>query len=257
MRFRSIVSSVVVACCASAAFADGKQPCPVTGSYEVDYFSKYVWRGMDWTDGGVLWQTFTLNYMGFSGYVFGGMDLTNTNSYPPMHKPAGNFTEYDLGLSYTLTKKGVGYTVGFQNYVFPRTGTNQMSEAYVAVALPVFLSPTLSVYRDVEQAQGWYADLAASYTFPKGFRLSDTTKLPLQVTASLGGSDAKFSEFFYGDNNAGFADLTLGASTAIPFGKNAALTPSVKYSTLLTDAMQNNLPHRSNLWFGLSFTYGF
>lgn len=257
MCLRFSVLAVVVVCCASTGLAEDKRPCPITGSYEVDYFTKYMWRGMDWTDGGVLWQTLTLNYKGFSGYVFGGMDLTNTNSYPPMHKPAGNFTEYDLGLSYTLTNKGVGYTAGFQNYVFARTGTNQMSEAYVSVALPMFLNPTLSVYRDVEQAQGYYADLAASYTFPKGFRLSDTTKLPLQVTASLGAGDAKFDKFFYGDDNAGFADLTLGASTGIPWGKNGTLTPSVKYSTLLTDAMQNNLPHRSNLWFGLSYTYAF
>jgi hypothetical protein len=256
VRQYRIAAAIAALSVCSAAMADDASKA-VTATLNVDFFSKYIWRGGVSDNGGVMQPTFTVNYQGFSAYAFGSMPFTNWNQYGTGFHPRMQFNEYDLGVSYARTIAKYGWTLGFYNYVYPQVGYRQTSEAYIGVALPFNYSPTIGVYHDVESNHGWYANASVGQTLPNVFRKNDGKYLPLVLAESVGFGDSCFDEYYYSYDRPAFADLLLSASCPVPCGKNITWTPSVKYSTLLTDSLNEGQPRRSNLWLGLTFNYAF
>jgi hypothetical protein len=160
--------TAVLGCMSTLALAEG-ETTPVSASIKVDVLSKYVWRGLNYNNNGVVQPTLTVNYGGFSAFVFGSMDLTDyIRTYAGTARPAGQFMEYDLGLSYSGKCKNIDWSVGAVNYVYPKQGYPQTTEVYASVSIPVTFKPTVTAYYDVEATHGWYGNVSASHSFLKG-----------------------------------------------------------------------------------------
>ena len=249
----SKVTSVALVAMAMAVVSNAEeQKAPaVSGTLTLETYSKYVWRGLNSNDDFVLWPCLTVAYGPWSAYVFGNLELTNANSYGPTPQPSGEFTEYDLNITYTGKYKNVPFTLGAVQYVYPKTGSAQTGELYATVTAPVPGSPTLSAYYDYELVHGFYVALSGSYPVGK------VVNVPVNATASFGYGDRNHNAYYYGYSSDSLADGSLLLNAAFPIGKGMTLTPSIKYTTLLDNNLLKGSSKRENVIFGLSFNYSF
>jgi outer membrane scaffolding protein for murein synthesis (MipA/OmpV family) len=95
----------------------------------------------------------------------------------------------------------------------------------------VLLSPTLSVYYDAKEADGFYGSLGVSHSL----ELTDAASLSL--AASIGAADDSWTDFYYGeDTGDGLNDYSVSASVPFAVNDSITITPGVTYASLLGDA---------------------
>ncbi|UCD50778.1 MAG: hypothetical protein JSW27_25050 [Phycisphaerales bacterium] len=227
----------------TAAWAQGDVSYEVTG----DLFSKYVWRGHNYSDDWVLQPGFSATSQGLTGGIWGNMDLTNENGED------WEFTEYDLYVDYSgQVTDMVGYSVGGIYYYFP--GRDATTEVYAGVNVDTIARPSLTVYWDVDEVGGFYANLAVEHS------LEYWPDLPfgIDLGASLGWGDSGYNEDYWGVDDNELNDLVLSAAFPFEVGP-VKVTPSIHYVTLLDsdirDAVRND--DTDMIYAGVSCAYGF
>lgn len=213
---------------------------PLAGEVEaqVDWVSRYVWRGFDLNGNRPCLQpqvTFDLGRSGFSLNLWSSFCLRDraetryadeidaTLSYAI---PAGEAFELEAGvLLYAY--------VGARHFKLKEHAT---PEVYLKGGLPnAPLAPSLALYYDLNLGKGFYAQLSAGHSLKLG------GKLGLDLTGSLGYNARMYIE------NSGFSDLAFGAALPIVLGK-ATLTPAAHYSISLLDSVNED----DEFWFGVS-----
>jgi len=207
-----------------------------------DIFSKYVWRGQNLVNDWVLQPGASVGYKNLTASVWGNLDLTDENGYK------GEFSEVDLVLDYSGLVPGndlLGYSLGFINYHFPASGADDTWELYWGFNLDVLASPSVTVYHDVDEADGTYISFGIGHSFENLNKLG----LCLDLSASIGWGSAGYNEFYWGTDKSAMNDLVLSA--AFPFKvAGLALTPSVNYVTLMSDDIRSPNAYGSNdTWF--------
>ena len=227
--------------CAAAALplgvrAEGEDA--VSASLDVPVLSAYVWRGQVLVDDPVVQPTFTVSKGGFAINWWGNFNLDDNATGDDFE-----FSEHDITLSYATTcpLTGAGVTVGVVNYDFPNVGladaegnlslVNDTREAFLTYALSdLVASPTLSVYYDFKEADGFYGSLGVSHSFA----LLDTVTLGLGAT--LGAADSDWAGYYFGDVGSGLTDWGVSASLPVALSGGWTVTPGVQYVALLDDA---------------------
>ncbi len=196
-----------------------------------DFFGKYVWRGQNLNDATVFQPGIGITYGGLTGSIWGSLDMTdeNDNRY--------DFTEYDFSIDYSASLpvvEGAGFSVGVINYRFPSLTPTSTTEVYCGFNFDLPLSPSVTVYRDVDQADGTYVSFGVGHTFEKVFQLSTDIPVGMEIGASVGWADSKYNNFYWGVDNSKMNDLTL--SLSFPLEVNGwTVSPSVNYVTLLSN----------------------
>lgn len=250
MKKQISIAAIGLALITNALAEDAKAPL-VTGSATLEVYSKYLWRGINSNNEAILWPTVTVARGPWSAYVFGSMELTNTNTYGPTEKPAGKFTEYDLNLTYASKCGKLPVSLGFTQYNYPRTGNHRTGEAFATVCSPVEYCPTLSVYYDVERAHGLYAAISGSHEIGK------VVGVAVNGVASLGYANKEHNAYYYGYDKSCFTDAWVGVNATLALSKRVSLTPSLKFTTLLDKHLLEGTSNRNNVVGGLSLTYSF
>lgn len=226
-----------------AAAAD--KDLPIDLELDFTFASKYVWRGANLTNDPVLQPSITLAYKGFSLNVWGNMDLTDINDQE------FKFNEADYTLEYAHTFNKLKLAGGFIFYDFPNTDAKSTMEFYVGVGLDVLLSPTLKIYRDIDEADGWYLNLEVSHSF----KFSKIASLDLGL--ALGWGDENFHNFNHGALQAGLGDLVFKVAVPIKINNWFSITPSAFYSTLITSELRDAQAEPDNFVLAFSFTFSF
>ena len=217
--------------------AEEAEAAAVSASLDVPVLSAYVWRGQVLNDEAVAQPTFTISKGGFSLNWWGNFNLTDNATGDD-----AEFSEHDITVSYSTTcpLTGAGLTFGVVNYDFPNVlanvGTTNASltsdtrEAFVVMSFgDVVLAPTLSVYYDFKEADGFYASLGISHS------LAITDELGIDLGASIGGASSDWGDFYYGEAE-GLTDASVSASLPISLSESVSLTLGVAYTVLLEDA---------------------
>ncbi len=187
-------------------------------SLDLPMLNSYVWRGQVLNDKPVLQPSATINYMGFTLNSWNNFNLTDRVG------DARKFNECDLLVSYTLPIEAVNVNLGVTEYTFPnQTKTtvdeegNATTEAYpstreafASVGAPVILEPTLSVWYDFGEVDGWYGSLSISHS------VEVADKLSLGAAASVGAGNSAYNDYYFAENANAFndANLTLNAEYA-------------------------------------------
>lgn len=217
---RILTVAVTVSLLAAAASA---QILPSVGA-DAALMSKYVWRGLVATDGPVLQPCGTV---GLSGVTFGAwanLDLDDANLR------SGEITEVDLWAEYGLGVGPAAVSLGLLHYGYP-DAEGDTTELYAVGSLGLVpFCPTLSLFKDVDAVEGFYANLAI------GHGLAVTPTETVDLSASLGLGDGKHNQAYYAGADGGGADLTLGASWTWRALPKISVTPSVLWTTLIGDA---------------------
>ena len=287
----AIIALLLVLLCLTPAFAVDEKPAEQkpteekqteekpTIDFSVSALSKYVWRGQELTrDSIVIQPSMTVGYMGFSANLWGNMD---TAPYAPSEsgkKYSSAWTETDLTLSYNKTFGPVTAGVGYIYYGLSPANRDasdppDSQEIFVTVTLNKLLSPTLTVYKEIDHYQQWYFLLAISHTV----EFNKVISLKLSASASYleSGSADTYPKF---DKNAtatnekysNFHDGVISASLPIVAAKYITITPTISYVFPLCDdakyemqgrglkAVSNNTDRDSSFLYGgvtLSFTF--
>lgn len=247
---RLILPLLIAAVLASTAFSG----C-ITGYADVTWNSRYVWRALDCVDESVLQPSVWLTCCGLTGGIWGSMELTDVNEVPGGDEREMKFTEVDFYLSYTRQCGPACVTAGIGDYVYPNTGLNSTAELSMVTAFGVPLTPTLSLYRDIKEADGLYTSIGISQAVPGAWQASGAVCVSAPVlSASAGYGNSLHNGFYYGYPEAAPCDLTLNASVPISVGSFLYVTPAAHYAMFLDGDIKDLFEDDSQAWGGVSAT---
>ncbi len=231
----------------SPVFAEEEKP---TADATAAVLSKYIWRGYELSRNSIVIQpSFTVGYKGFSANLWGNMDTrpyysgTDDKSY----SSAWNETDFTLSYSKTLGlfNIGGGYIYYGLSSLNPDAADRPDSqEIFASVGLNTILSPTLTVYREIDHYHNWYFLLGISHAFEFNKMIS----LKLAATASylLSTDESTYPEFD-GDALAtnkkfsNFHDGSISVSLPVKVTSYITLTPTVSYVFPLSTDAKNEM----------------
>ncbi len=229
---------------APAAAATEEKP---TGDFTVGAMNQYIWRGYEMSRNSVVVQpSMTIAYKGFAVNLWGNLDTQPYSSGTANYSNTWNETDFTLSYTKTLGLFTVGggyiyYALGSLNKDAPKRADSQ--EIFASVGLNTLLSPTLTVYKEIDRYKQWYFLLGVSHLF----ELNPMVSLKLAATASYLLSTYADAALFnagagYGgypkfdsdsaatnDKFSNFHDGTLSASLPIKVTGQITLTPTISW----------------------------
>ena len=233
-----LVALLAVALSSGNTRAQEEKP---TASADVGVFSKYMWRGWELSDDSIVIQpSVTVGYRGFSLNLWGNLD-TDQDDMDPTIPNDSNWNETDLTLSYERSFGPVN--LGLSYIYYSLDGADDAEEFALSAGIDVLLSPTLTVYREVAAAQGWYLNFGVSHSFD----------LPHDMTLDLAGSIGYYNsvdDAFVEANDLlvdttnrykALHDGSVSVGLTVPFAKYFSLSPVLAYSFPLSDDADNRL----------------
>ncbi len=214
----------------------------ISGEIAASILSAYIWRGQELTRHSVVLQpSIMVSYRGFAASLWGNLD---TKPYAvDGHKNSSNFTETDVTLSYSrafgILQAGVGYIYyGLSGSAAGGEDLLDSQELFVSLGLDTLLSPTLTVYKEIDHYHQWYATLGISHTFSLhekiGLKLAanvsylkseDATTYP-KFDKNSAATDKKFNNFH---------DGVFSVSLPVAVIKTLTITPTLSYVFPLSD----------------------
>jgi hypothetical protein len=224
----------------------------VTGEVDLSVLSAYIWRGQELTRHSIVLEPVVIvNYKGFTANIWGNLDTKPYSAGDGQY--SSNFTETDVTLSYArkfgIVQAGAGYiyyglagaSAGGADYL-------DAQELFISLGLDTILSPTLTVYKEIDHYHQWYATLGVSHTFA----LHEKVGLKLAAIASyLLSTDettyAKYNSDALATTDK-FNNLHDGTITvSLPLGINKSLTvaPTVSYVFPLSGDAKDEMKGRS------------
>jgi uncharacterized protein (TIGR02001 family) len=220
-----------------------------------DIFSHYVWRGLILTDDPVLQPSVTLSTCGFSLNVWGSIDMTDINEDMGQDY---HMQELDFTLAYDFSAmEGVDMGVGVIYYTFPGTMYDSTQEVYGSVALSMvpYVTPSLTVTYDFDEAEGFYIVGALDSEFAL------TEKMALGLGASLAYGDSDYNAFYYLIDESGLADLNFSASLSYQVNDNFSVGISAGYMVIVgsdvKDSLEANDMSTNQFFMGVSAGFAF
>ncbi|MEJ2031798.1 MAG: hypothetical protein P8Y63_01905 [Deltaproteobacteria bacterium] len=221
----------------------------------VGLYSKYVWRGFELSkDSLVIQPSLTVGYKGFSTNFWSNVDTDLAPALRPASSDdAFNMDEVDLTLAYNYTLDKVDLTGGYIYYDLD--GIPDSQEVFLSAGFDTILSPTLTVYREIAHAPGWYVSLGLSHSIP----LKDKISLDLGASVSYWSFDnaddapdpSNPSEPF-----SNFHDGLLSASVTFPINELISITPELYYSFPLSSDAADQIKAASVSGNDDNFVYG-
>jgi len=241
------------------AMAEEDKP---TGEVSVSGLTKYIWRGYENTRHSIVVQpSMTVGYKGFSANLWGNLDTEPYSTTGGSN--SSTWTETDFTLSYTkaigIVNAGLGYI--YYNLGAPNAGAIKpldSQEIFVTLGLNKLLSPTLTVYKEIDHYHQWYFLLGISHAF----EFNKTVSLKLGASASYLLSDyadaarynvqpsyggyPKFNDNYQATNDkfSNFHDGVLTASLPISVAKYLTVSPMVSYVFPLSSDAENEMKAR-------------
>jgi len=223
---------------------------------DLTYSSKYIWRGLNFNDDGVVWPSVAYSWNGFSASLWASIETSDYNVYPDNATPSGDITEVDYTFSYTFPVDKFSFTVGLALYEYPTTGLDNTMELFAVASYDTYLSPTISVYQDVDEAEGTWISLSASHSFDL-WTLEGGQTLSLTISGGIGFGTSQHNEYYFGLAESSLTDLTLHATLPFQISETWCVTLSFNYATLLDSDNRQIMAKDDNFWTTLSITATF
>jgi hypothetical protein len=247
---RTIATLLAATVVAGAALcrADEAEAPAVAASLDLPVLSAYVWRGQVLNDEAVLQPSLTVSKWGLSLNAWANYNLTDNLTGDP------EFTEVDLTASYGFSLGPVSLSAGVVEYLFPHQNLTMADgtrvaypgsrEVFATASLGgVWVVPSVSLYYDFDEADGFYA----SFALASGWDCTDW--LSLSASASLGVADAAYNEYYFLSDDAALNDLTVGLTATCKPTDFLAITPGLQYAVLLEGDIRDSVTD-SPLYFG-------
>ena len=231
-----------------------------SASASVDYFNKFVWRGMNLNDDSVFQFNMEGSAWGFTGSIWSNMPLTD--SYET--RSIGEFDEVDYSLDFSRSISSlndkVGYSLGVIHYTFTGYAT-PTTEIYGGLNFNVPLSPSITWYRDVDDIDGSYIQFGVGHSLEKIGAWSDDEYINLELSANFGLGGSAYNAGYFDVEGTKFNDFTLNIAVPFQLKHGVSITPSFNVSAMLSkdirDVYAYGTGSSTNVWFGINFTKSF
>lgn len=220
--------------------------------FSVSPLTKYVWRGQELSrDSIVIQPSMTVGYKGFTVNLWGNLDTKPYASSGESYSPT--WTETDFTLSYVRAFGPVSIGAGYIYYALAAAHTGAQDppdsqEIFLALTLNKVLSPTLTIYREIDHYHQWYFLLGFSHAI----ELSKTVSLKLAASASylLSEDAGMYPEFdseaiATANKYSNLHDAVITASLPIAVAKYITVTPMVSYVFPLSNDAKYEMKARS------------
>lgn len=224
-----------------------------------DYYGKYIWRGQNQDDDPAFQPGFSATFKGFTAGIWGSLETTD------IHDSKGEFREVDYYADYSADVPGIeglGFSIGAIYYDFPNTTVPSTTELYWGFSLDTLLSPSVTFYHDIDEADGLYISAGIGHSFDFG----EDVPVAIDLGASLGWGDGSYNKYYWMDSvtelpikDSGFNDLSLSASFPFEVG-GWSITPSVNYVMLVDSDIKSADTYNkdsSAFFVGIGFSRGF
>jgi hypothetical protein len=265
----AIVLVMGVSLLTEAMAQDAKPAAPAvveekpTADFTVSALSAYIWRGQQQTrDSMVIQPSATVGYKGFTANLWGNLD---TNPYSTTDASySSTWTETDLTLFYSRAFGPVTAGLGYIYYALnaPNAGAADpldSQELFVSLAGNVLLTPTLTIYKEIDHYHQTYFLFGVSHTF----ELTKMIGLKLAGSLSYLLSDDASTYPKYDDNAlpttdkfSNFHDGVISATLPITPWKYVTIAPTVSWVFPLSDDAKNEMKGRSKNLNEYNYFYG-
>lgn len=248
-KWLSIIGLSILICGTTTVFAADEISCTVSA----DFYTKYIWRGQVVSNRAVFEPTIALKKYGFTGYVWGNMDLTGQNEH------CREFIEMNYVLDYTASipdMNGVSFSVGTIYYDFPNTFFKPTTEIYGGLSFDLPLTPFVRLYRDVDEARSAYIQVGVGHTIEKIFSISDGCYCGLRVGSYLAYGNSQYNKFYFASAGGKLNDLNVSLAMPVCF-KDWSITPSIYYSMMVDSDVRAATDKSDNLVAGVSISRSF
>jgi hypothetical protein len=231
-----LVLGLVILASTASAFEE------VTVDATLEYVGKYIWRGQVITNDPALQPGVTVGLDKWTLGVWGSIDMTGVNG------DRGEFQEVDYSLDYTDTfsdLEGVSYSLGAILYHFPTTEgpTNATTEIYGGLGWDCLLNPTVTLYYDVDDADGFYGSLGVSHSLDiSEYGLMEDLINSVDLAASLGYGSDNYNQNYWGDSVSALNDFVFSATIPVKLCAAATLNVSCNYVSLIDGSIKGNTP---------------
>ena len=220
-------------------------------------YDKYVWRGLQLNEEGVNQGSLDVSYdtgdMGTFGInIWYNMDLDSENHAANSATSGGNFSEVDYTFWWEKSYGDLTFGLGHLYYDFSEVDAGSTREFYASVSYDTFLSPSLTVYYDYEDADGFYVDLSIGHSIDL-----DVAGMSLDLGAHIGWADDDMDNFYYGGDGGGLSDYNFSAALNIPVGDHVTITPSIMYYALMGDANSDTANEDDDIVVGVNVNFSF
>ena len=246
-----------IACCLLVLFLNvimGGAASAFEFGVDLPVNSKYMWRGLELNEDPVFQPDVWVKYKGLSLTVWGNMELTGIYNGPGENGARGNFTELDYILKYEGSLDNFSYTAGYIYYDYPHTSYPCTYEIFGSIGYDTLLSPALTVYRDLKEADGWYTTFGLSHEIELQKFINST----LTLSGTIGFSSKNHTKFYYGKDATTFTDSLLSAALKIPVTDTIAIIPTINYSALLGSMRGEGLNKQNDtFWCGVNLAFAF
>jgi hypothetical protein len=202
-----------------------------------DFLSQYIWRGQHVDKDPVFQPGIDLNYKNLTFNIWGNMDFTNCNN------ESGEFSEFDYTLTYSdklpfIDADWLNYSAGFVYYRLPGDEEFSTCEVFLGSSLDVFLNPSITVFRDVDEVKGTYILFGVTHCFDKIFEFSSEVPVGMEISSSIGFANRNYNNFYWACDKEidkpRFNDFVLSISFPFELFK-WTIAPRVSYITLLDE----------------------
>lgn len=237
-------------------------------------WTQYNFRGVPLSDDGALQGDVrvslpTTDEGTLDFHVFGNLNLSNDNGGGVLPDNAGfEVTRQDYIVSYTRQVQDMTVTGGLTHYTFPAGGKvggamyglNYLgaptTQIYGQATIDRWdLAPTLAVFFDIDEGDGVYLNASVS----REYDIDDRTWAVVQ--AGLGASTDNVSNFYYGSDRTGLADLGATGQVNYQYAENIVFHGTVGVSTLVNSRFDDALDaagiDSDNIWLGVGSTWSF
>ncbi|MDD5434710.1 MAG: hypothetical protein PH343_04710 [Nitrospira sp.] len=182
-----------------------KEDTPFHIGLDVTVASKYIWQGLDYSNGKPVTQPeLSVTYKDLSATVWLNYDMDTKE-----------WNEMDIILKYSKELGNVSISGGYSHYNYPhRTGWEPSQDIFIDVSSKSLLNPSLSVHYDFGAGDGLY------YSAGIGHDL-ETILGTLSLASTL-----HYHDNYY--NSSGFPSAELQISDAYTKG-SMTITPAISY----------------------------
>jgi len=234
-----------------------------TTDFTVSALSAYIWRGQQATkDSMVIQPSATVGYKGFTANLWGNID---TNPYSTTDASySSTWTETDMTLSYSRAFGPVTAGIGYIYYGLnaPNAGAADpldSQELFISLAGNVLLTPTLTIYKEIDHYHQTYFLFGVSHSF----ELTKMIGLKLGGSVSYLLSDDASTYPKYNDNAQpttdkynNFHDGVISATLPITPMKYLTIAPTVSWVFPIGSDAKNEMQGRSKNGQDNNFFYG-
>jgi Bacterial protein of unknown function (Gcw_chp). len=219
---------------------------PFTVGGELDFASRYVWRGVAYSTGPVLQPSAWISTHGFTFTVWNNVDLTD--------EPArSTYNELDLYFTYRKTWKKISFEPSLNIYYYPTqhlAGTAELHFNFYYSLGPVDLFTTQSV--DIVESQGAYFG-----EFGLAFERKFHPKISLKTLASFGWANGRFNQVTFGIDRAALNLFSYNLRFLYYPVKFFYLRPHLEFTALLDGILRKQVAHPTIVSGGLAVGLNF